>query len=204
MDGTKHAHHWRAWQAHIALYPSSNGLHATTDQLLTFAVAMREGKYGLESQVKVQLVKRALRHVFQRLVLDGGPDPRQASAAQQELNLPISQLLERFWDDDPKAEPKLAIPVSTITEIATNYCWDPHNEAVVDLIIIAFFYLLRVREYTSPSKPREKQTIALQDCDVRLWRDGTLVPHSAGLKALLLADSALSASHTPKMAPRAR
>jgi hypothetical protein len=113
-----------------------------TDQLITSAVAVREGKYGLGSQVKVQLVERALRHVSQRLVLDGGPDPRRSSAAQQELNLPISQLLKRFWDNNPKAEPKLAIPVSTIPAIATNYRWDPHKEAVVDLIIIAFFYLL--------------------------------------------------------------
>jgi hypothetical protein len=60
------------------------------DQLLTFDVAVREGKYGLESQVKVQLVERALRHVAQGLVLDGHPDPRRASAAQQSLDLPIS------------------------------------------------------------------------------------------------------------------
>ncbi len=86
-------------------------------------------------------------------------------------------------------EPKLTIPVSTIAAIANNYRWDPHKEAVADLIIIAFFYLLQVGEYTSPSKPQEKQTIALQDCDVCLWKDGNLLPHSAGREALLLADS---------------
>ena len=74
--------------------------------------------------------------------------------------------------------------------IANNYQWDPHKEAVADLIIIAFFYLLQVGEYTSPLKPQEKQTIALRDCDVRLWKDGNLLPHSAGLAALLMADSA--------------
>jgi hypothetical protein len=57
---------------------------------------VKEGKYGLGSQVKVQLVERALRHVAQGLVLDGYPDPRGASAAQQLLNLPISQLLKKF------------------------------------------------------------------------------------------------------------
>jgi hypothetical protein len=46
------------------------------DQLLTFAVVMREGKYGLGSQVKVQLVEWALRYVAQGLVLDKHPDPR--------------------------------------------------------------------------------------------------------------------------------
>jgi hypothetical protein len=51
------------------------------DQLLTFAVAVREGQYGLGAQVKVQSVERALRHVTQRLVLDGYPDPHRSSPA---------------------------------------------------------------------------------------------------------------------------
>jgi hypothetical protein len=76
--------------------------------------------------------------------------------------------LKKFRDEDPKAEPKLALPVSTITAIANNYRWDPHKDAVTDLIMIAFFYLLRVGEYTSPTKPWDKRTIALWDCDVRL------------------------------------
>jgi hypothetical protein len=75
--------------------------------------------------------------------------------------------------------------------IANNYQWDPHKEAVADLIIIAFFYLLQVGEYTSPSKPRENRTIALRDCDMRLWKDGNLLPHLARLGALLMADSAM-------------
>jgi hypothetical protein len=66
------------------------------DQLLTFTVTVQEGKYGLGSQVKVQLVERALRHIAQRLILDGHPDPRRASAAQQSLDLPISRLLKKF------------------------------------------------------------------------------------------------------------
>jgi hypothetical protein len=87
--------------------------------------------------------------------------------------------------------------VSTITAIVNNYRWDPYKEAVADLIIIAFFYLLQVGEYTSPSKPWEKRTIALRDCDVRLWKDGNLLPHSAGLAALLMADSAtICIAHT--------
>jgi hypothetical protein len=190
VDRTERSRHWQAWQAHITLYPGSNGPQATTEQLLTFAVAVQEGQYGLGAQVKVQSVERALRHVAQSLVLDGHRDPQQASAAQQALDLPISRLLKKFWDDDPKAEPKLALPVSTITAIVNNYRWDPHMEAVADLIIIAFFYLLRVGEYTSPAKLQDKRTIALRDCDVRLWKDGNLLPHSAGRGTLLLADSA--------------
>jgi hypothetical protein len=79
VDRTKCDRYWRTWTAHCRLYPKDRGSGPTaskrTDQLLTFAVAMREGQYGLGDQVKVQSVERALRHVAQWLVLDGHPDP---------------------------------------------------------------------------------------------------------------------------------
>jgi hypothetical protein len=69
VDGTKRARYWHAWTMHCQLYKSVVGRQPsdqdTTDRLLTFAVTMWEGKYGLGNQVKVQSVKRALRHVAQ-------------------------------------------------------------------------------------------------------------------------------------------
>ncbi len=60
----------------------------------------------------------------------------------------------------------------------------------MDLVIIAFFYLRRVGEYTSSATPRKKRTIPLRDCDIRLWNSaGHLISHSAGLEMLLQADS---------------
>ncbi len=156
---------------------------------------MQEGKYRLRNQVKVQSVKQALRHIAQKLVLDGHPDPRCASPAQHSLNLPIAWIIKKFRDEDPPAQPKLAIPVSTITAILGNYRWNPHLDAVADLTLIAFFFLLRVGEYTTPSPPkgqlpRVKRTIALRDCDILMWRKGVLIPHLAGLTMLLTAHSA--------------
>jgi hypothetical protein len=155
-----------------------------TDRLITFAVAMREGKYSLGNQVKVQSVAKALRLVSQKLVLDGHPDPRRASPAQHALDLPISRLLKKYSDEDPPAEPTLAIPISTITSITKIYRWTLHLGAVADLAIIAFFYLLRVGEYTSPATPRQKRTIPLRKCDVRLWCKGQVLSQSAGLEVL--------------------
>jgi hypothetical protein len=162
-----------------------------------FAVAVREGKYGLGNQVKVQSVEQALRHVAQRLVLDGHPDPRRGSPGQHSLDLPIAWLIKKFRDEDPPAQPKLAIPISTITALAKNYRMTPHLDAVTDLVIIAFFYLLQVGEYTTPHHVRTKRTIPLRDCDIRLWYQGKIIPHSAGLPALMRADSAtISIAHT--------
>ncbi len=146
--------------------------------------AVWKGQYSLGDQIKVQSVERALRHVTQRLVLDGHPDLRQASPGQHSLDLPIAWLIKKFRDEDPPAQPKLAIAISTITALLKNYRMTPHLEAVTDLVIIAFFYLLRVGEYTTPHRARTKRTIALRDCDIRLWHRGKIIPHLAGLRAL--------------------
>jgi hypothetical protein len=70
-------------------------------------------------------------------------------------------------------------------------------KAVADLVIIAFFYLLQVGEYTTPHRARTKRTIALRDCNIRLWHWGKIIPHSAGLRALMQADSAtICIAHT--------
>jgi hypothetical protein len=122
---------------------------------------MQEGQFGLGCQIKVQSVKAALRAVTQRYVLDGYSNPRHASPAQHALNLPIACLIKKFGNNDPPLQPKLAIPVSIIRVIETKYTFSLHQRAVTDMTMIAFIYLLRVDEYTSPCKPREKRTISL-------------------------------------------
>ncbi len=71
VDGAECACYWRVWTTHCQLYKSVVGCQPldqdTMDRLLTFAVAMREGKYGLGNQVKVQSVEQALRHIAQSL-----------------------------------------------------------------------------------------------------------------------------------------
>jgi hypothetical protein len=158
--------------------------------LLTFAVALREGKYGLGRQIKVQSVAVALRSVAQKYVLDGHPEPCRASPAQHALDLPIAHILKRFDDKDPAPEPKLAVLVSIISAITSEYNFTKHHSAVAKMVVIAFFYLLRVGEYTLQSNPRPKRTIPLQKCDIQLWSQGTIIHPNANLSHLLQADSA--------------
>jgi len=195
VDGSERHCYWKAWQTHCGLYQDATGKiqmpHILMHRLLTFAVAMREGQYGKGHQIQVQSVEFALQAVTQKHVLDGYPDPRRSSPAQQSLDLPIARMLKKYGDEDPPPEPKLAVPISTITAIAEKYRWTAHLSTVTDLVIIAFFYLLRVGEYTSSATPRKKQTIPLRDCDIRQWNcAGHLISHSAGLEMLLQADSA--------------
>ena len=110
MDRAKQAKYWTAWTAHCALYGAPSDPQTTmsdTDKLLTFAVAVREGQFGCRAQAKVQSVEKALRHIAQKLILDGHPDPRKASPTQHSLDLPISCLLKSFGDRDPLQNPSL-------------------------------------------------------------------------------------------------
>jgi hypothetical protein len=52
---------------------------------------------------------------------------------------------------------------------------------------MAFFFLLRVGEYTTDGRPR--QTIPLRKQDIRLWRDGQVLNPDAPLPILLAADA---------------
>ncbi len=61
---------------------------------------------------------------------------------------------------------------------------------MADLVVIAFFYLLRVGEYTTSLREHEKCTVPLRKCDVRLWKDGNLLDRELELRDLLTADSA--------------
>lgn len=197
VDGAERKRHWKAWESHIAAHNLPRYLEGIsdedrTDALLTFAVAIRAGKYGLKHQVLVQSVRKALRHVSQAFVLARVPDPRRQYSVGKEFDRPIALLLKKFSNVDPPPKPKLAIPISTINTIADKYKFSVYHLAVADLIIIAFFYLLRVGEYTGATKKdrAKKRTVPLRTKDVTLWKDGVPIPHSSSLEQLLHADSA--------------
>ena len=54
-------------------------------------------------------------------------------------------------------------------------------------MVLAFFFLLRVGEYTASREVR--RTVPLRRADVRLWAQGAVIPHTAPLDTLLQADA---------------
>jgi hypothetical protein len=85
----------------------------------------------------------------------------------------------------------LALPSFVVNWVARNL-GDSNAPAVsrtiADLIVLAFFFLLRVGEYT-PSSNKDKKTIPLRKQDIRLHKDGRLVSLEADLATLLEADA---------------
>jgi hypothetical protein len=156
-----------------------------------FAARVRRGYYGRGRQVNAQTPETALRHVSQTLVLAGYPDPRRTSGAK-DLNLPFTRLLKTYKNADPAPKPQLALPVRAIQTIVTHYRTKASTraDAISDLLTIAFFFLLRPGEYTMPSARTKTRTVQFRRGDVRFFRNGVVLPHSAPLATLLQADAA--------------
>ena len=74
------------------------------------------------------------------------PDDRSPNV----YNLSIQRLVEGYRREDPPSVPQLAVPVTVPENMAdVAYLTEcPLLQALGDLAIIAFYYLLRVGEYT--------------------------------------------------------
>jgi Phage integrase family len=103
-------------------------------------------------------------------------------------------MIQGYQREDPKSEPQLAVPVS-ITMHILNSQWIhsancPQKEAIADLINVAFYYLLRVGEYTKP-RSHKTNTIPFSVQDITFRRpDGAIIPNNSELATLLTAAEA--------------
>jgi integrase len=66
----------------------------------------------------------------------------------------------------------------------------PNACAIADLLTIAFFFLLRLGEYTMPSGRRKTRTVQFRRQDIRFFKNGAILPHNTPLTALKDADGA--------------
>lgn len=83
------------------------------------------------------------------------------------------------------------MPVSVIEHVqqaASHAHICSTTRATADLITMAFFFLLRVGEYTMPRPERCTRTIQFRVQDVRFYRDGIIIPNNAPATVLAQAD----------------
>jgi len=123
------------------------------------------------------------------MVTRGLRDPRRTDPGQHNLDLAFSSFYKVCKSADPPARPQQALPSSTILWIAQviGTATSKRLRTAADLIVLAFFFLLRVGEYTPSRQPR--QTVPLRKADVRLWRAGRVLDHRLPLAELMAADA---------------
>ncbi len=146
----------------MALFHNELGLdpflEAFTDKvpfLQVFGQRIREGELALNRDpIRARSVEDYLRSVAQAFLAMGSEDPRLNTAGKTDFR--IARMIAAWKKEDPPANRVKPIPIQVIRRIALIAQSLPDNShtlrATTDMIIIAFFYLLRPGEYTdSPS-----------------------------------------------------
>jgi len=99
-------------------------------------------------------------------------------------------LFRSYDDDDPAPRQEHAIPNSTVRLAATHFRYGTvHQQTVVALLVLAYFFLLRVGEYTDTPHKRKKRTVALRKEDVVMLRNDSPINLDAPIEELLTATS---------------
>ena len=162
-----------------------------------FAARVRQGVFGLGEQIRVGSVTAALSAISKTIELAGQPSPLYRG--EQKYQLPIERQIEGYRRLDPPTVPQLAVPVTVAKEafLAADAA-DPFAATVGRLTLVAFYFLLRVGEYTKPrtvtrngiTQPATR-TVQFTVGNVGFFRNGKVVPRGSSLKQLLKADLAV-------------
>jgi hypothetical protein len=124
-------------------------------------------------------------------MLEGYTNPR-CDGAGSDLALPFTHLLKSFQVRNPAPKPQVALLVHTI-DLAAAACNDPDalpcEATAAHLIIMTFYFLLRVGEYTSPPGHRATRTVQFCICNIRFWQGQILFPPLSDAAILAAASS---------------
>jgi hypothetical protein len=200
-NSKKREKYWRHWEQYCKAFNKHPHLTdcSPTQQILiltAFAARVRTGYYGKGETVKVQSVQDALAAISKTIELGGQPSP--VYKAEKTYKVPVARLVEGMRRQDPQAIAQIAVPISIPNEVLrlaqTSTC--PKERAVGDLTIIAFFYLLRVGEYTKPKfvtidgeRTRATRTVQFQVGHVGFFKNNAVLPRTSPLATLYTANS---------------
>jgi len=97
--------------------------------------------------------------------------------------------VKKCKQEDPAPRPQIALPSFVVRYVAVNLAASAIRKLHIigNLIIMAYFFLLRVGEYTPSTEPR--QTVPLRKKDIRLWRNNKVLSNESDLMTLLSADA---------------
>ena len=162
-----------------------------------FAARVRSGSYGLGHRVKAGSVTDALSAISKTIELAGRPSQLYRSDGKYQLF--IERVVEGFCRNDPPTVPQLAVPVVVAHSAFGTFASSPSPSVrrTSCLVIVAFYFLLRVGEYIKPRRVRRngKMVPATRTCqftvgNVGFFREGRVIPRTAPLSDLLQADLA--------------
>jgi len=108
------------------------------------------GYYGRRKQVQAATVSCAVMAIGQKIDVEHQINPTKMPASDKLLPR-IAEMLARWAKLDPPTQKKLPVEADVpefLSEIACACSASELTKAVGDLALIAFYYLLRIGEYT--------------------------------------------------------
>ena len=120
--------------------------------------------------------------------------------APNTYNLPIQRCVEGFRRDNPPAVPQLALLIAVPRQMAEEAYYAhaiPYTllQAIADLALIAFYYLLCVIEYTKPRMARcdgrqiqAARTVQFTVGSIGFFKNGQILVQQSPLDLLLTVD----------------
>ena len=190
--------YWAHWQDYIAPFRGMDAMLTDVpnptriELLLGFALRVRRGDYGDGNQVRAGSIQVALRAIGKTFELEGLPNPTYRNEGKYWLK--IQRQIEAYRRQDPPAQHKLAVPVSVVNhlvDIGTKSKSDK-VQASCDMATIAFYFLLRVGEYTAHKQTEQCCTKQFRACDVIFYDShDNILPNSSPLHTLYTATTAV-------------
>ena len=139
-----------------------------------FAERVRSGRLSASgNRVRSGTVADAVNFVAQTFTLVGQRDPRHYPGTTT-IDLRLARQLKGYGKSDPNPQRVKPIPMSVLRDATAAALSNPDDHqtlAAVDMMWIAFFFLLRPGEYTRPAEDSHPFRIE----DVQLWIDITPV-----------------------------
>jgi hypothetical protein len=167
--------HWQLWVSFCHQHGLDPTLRSTSSDfdavpfLQVFAQRYRSGAIAPSRRpVRARTVEDAVRAVAQALAAVGSPDPRLDSFGH--LDFRLTSLWRAWKRTDPPPTRVKPIPVQVLRQLVdhTRHLADPMMMAVSDMVILAFFFLLRPGEYTGTSS--NTTPFSLRDIQLFLGR----------------------------------
>jgi hypothetical protein len=163
-----------------------------------FAARVRTGFYGKGNQVKNRTVSSVLTAVGQTIALACDANPIKAVGSKR-LPPRLQVMLDRYRKVDPPTRKKLPVQADVLellVDAAYHQGSKPGQQATADLSMIAFYYLLRIGEYTIKEKRNNtKQTVQFKLEDVSFYKKNSrgnlrYLPRDASDELIVMADGA--------------
>ena len=195
--------YWDRWVAYVAPLGMDPYLqktaHVHNARLLSgFAARVRTGAYGRRQQITAGAVSSAIAAIGTEISLVTGVNPTKQKHSDKLLPR-LSQMFDGWRKEDPPTIKKLPVEVDVpelLSRIGTRANANALDQAIGDLTLIAFYYLLRVGEYTiKNSRNNTKQTVQFRLGDITFFKknsNGQLrqLSRTAPLADIMSADSA--------------